>query len=134
MGAAPNPLRLSADALADWEHRYTTVVKETSSTWRTRKAWPRWEAMALHFASFYLPLGLPSIVAESAASPENASQRRLLNDLAPHIHPDVVQLVGLWLAAAGAPRDEAGIPVVEWSPSVGRRLPGRTESEILLLG
>jgi hypothetical protein len=87
--------------------------------------------MALHFASFYLPLGLPPNVTVRS---ENASTRQLLDELAPVVHPDVARLVGLWLDAATAARDDAGIPIVQWSPPAGRRLAGRTEAELLLLG
>jgi hypothetical protein len=127
-----NPLRLGADARADWERRYKASVKGMWSAWPPREAWPRCETMALHVASFYLPLGLsPTLVVERSA---NASTRRLLDDLVPHVHPDVVQLVGLWLDAATAARDDAGVPVVGWRPATGRRLTGRTETEFLLLG
>jgi hypothetical protein len=126
-----NPLRLAADARGDWERRYKAVVKEMSATWRARDAWPRREAMALHCASFYLPLGLPPGTVES---PGSASTRRLLEDVAAHVHPDVAQLVGVWLDAATAARDDAGVPVVWWSPQAGPRLTGRTETELLLVG
>jgi hypothetical protein len=89
--------------------------------------------MALHFASFYLPLGLPPSGAVPSAATPRSCERELLDDLANHFHADVVQLTGCWLAAAGAERDEAGMPIVGWSQSRDRRLTGRTENEVLLL-
>jgi hypothetical protein len=127
---AENPLRLVGGERIAWEGRYTAVVKEMSHTWRARESWPRREAMALHVASFYLPLGLPpGPVQGSVDSP----QKRLLDGLASYVDPDVAELVGLWLSVAAAPRDDAGVPVVAWS-TAARRLAGRTETEILLLG
>jgi hypothetical protein len=128
---AENPLRLTADSRGDWERRYKAAVRQMSAPWRARESWPRWEAMALHVASFYVPLGLPPIIVERA---ENHSTRRLLDELAPHVHSDVVQLVGAWLDAAAALRDDAGVPIVGWNAATERKLTGRTETEILLVG
>src|SRR5262245_34419537 len=61
---ADNPLRLTADSRDEWDRRYKAVLRDISFTWRARDTRPRWEAMALHFASFYLPLGLPPALTE----------------------------------------------------------------------
>jgi hypothetical protein len=132
--SAGNPIALSGDARAEWDRRYKGALRELSFAWTRRDAWPRWQAMALQFASFYLPMGLPPDSAGFCDDNLDDSQAELLEKLAPRMHPDAVQLIGLWMAVASAPRDEAGIPIVDWEPVAGRNLVGRSEAERLLLG
>jgi hypothetical protein len=131
---ASSPIALSGVARAEWDRRYRAALKECSFAWMRRDVWPRWHAMALHFASFYLPMGLPPDGAGFCDDNLDEAQAGLLEKLAPRLHPDVVELVGRWLAAASTPRDEDGIPLVDWEPVAGRNLAGRSEAERLLLG
>ena len=131
---ARNPLRLRDGERDDWDRRYLKALGILSATWSALDAWPRREAMALHAASFYLPLGLPPTLTASLVTIESAVWDSLLGDLAADIHPDVLQLIRLWLTCATALRDEAGIPIVEWRSTQSHRLVGRTSTEFLLLG
>lgn len=124
---AGHPLRLTDAAYAEWQRRYLAVLEGMRSEWRARARWPRWEAMALHAASFYLPLGLPP---RSVGSTPSRFGDRPIEGLAPAVHEDVVALIEAWLAHAGSPRDSAGIPLAGWPR---RDLRGRTTTEALLL-
>lgn len=128
-----NPMRLTGEERAVWGRRYTSEVKALSGRWRTLSSWPRWETMTLHVASFYVPMGIPngtSINQERLA----ASQRQLLVDLAPHVHVDVLELIGRWFTVVEAPRDASGLPKADWNVDRTITLAGRAETEFLLLG
>lgn len=128
-----NPLRSTGEERVAWGQRYAAEVKGLAGPWRARLSWPRWEAMALQVASFYAPMGLP-VGANFDENRLTTSQRKLLEDLGPHVHVDVLELIGRWFAAAEALRDEAGVPLVDWNAGEKSKLIGRTETEFLLLG
>ena len=129
-----NPLQLSALDRATWNREYETALSEVRLMHEPGAPWPRWLAMALHFGSFYLPIGLPPSVNRFGSDAEPVvPQPTLLNELKTFLHADVVRLIGCWLGATGMPRDAAGVPIVDWRVGAVAKLSGRTEEESLLL-
>ncbi len=124
-----NPLRLHGTERAAWDAEYSAALEELRSTWPDLPAWPRRDAMALHVASFYLPLGLPP---RAEASDDAALERALPAHAAEVVHDDVALLAAHWLALAGADRDSAGVPVAPWSTGK-RSYAGRFIAEMLIL-
>jgi len=124
-----NPLRLHGSERAAWDAEYSAALEELRPTWPDLPAWPRRDAMALHVASFYLPLGLPP----RGQGPDDAAlERALPAHVAEVVHGDVALLAAHWLALAGADRDSAGVPVAPWSTGK-RNYAGRTIAEMLIL-
>jgi len=126
---ARNPLRLHGSERAAWDAEYGETLKALGATWFDLPAWPRRDAMALHVASFYLPLGLPP---DEPRFEDAAHERALPPHVAEVVHPDVARLAACWLALAGADRDSAGVPVAPWGARP-RNYAGRTLAEWLIL-
>jgi hypothetical protein len=124
-----NPLRMSASALLVWQERFSSMLSNVSDPWKRLTTWPRWDAMALHFASFYLPFALAA-----ERPPAIEGQSALLSDLAFKVDQEVLSVIRNWLLAAEAERNEAGIPVPNANAARGATLIERTRIEVLLMG
>ncbi len=127
-----NPLRLRDAERGAWAERFNVALDATAQAWRGATVLPRWEALSLHFVSFYLPMGagpLGGAIGAGSGSP----RRRLFDALSERVHPDVVCVVRRWFEAAAAERDAAGVPIVEPFAEGGRELIARTRIEVLLL-
>lgn len=121
------PVAMPADERASWHEEYKSALANLVEARSASDDWPRWTAMALHFASFYLPIELPS-----APETQSALAASLAASLRQHARPDAVRLISYWLTLAGEPRDESGLP--SSAPQVHGALSIRMQTELALLG
>ncbi|AKV02666.1 hypothetical protein AKJ09_09329 [Labilithrix luteola] len=120
------PLTTAPSARQRWVSEYNDVLSEIARAREPGDAWPRWSAIALHFASFYLPIELPTDAGTDGTLPDS-----LRASLEQHVHADAVRRISYWLSLAGLPRDGAGLP--SCAPRTLASLPIRTQTEVVLL-
>lgn len=129
-----SPLNNDEKSLASWERRYLDALREVSAKWQHLELWPRWPSMAMHFASFYLDLRLTRNIDSILIGDVSTERRILLDHLSSNTSPAVSALVAIWLAAAAAPRDDAGTPLLGTRREGARRTNVRSPTEALLVG
>lgn len=120
-------------SLPEWEHAYCRMIDAVSTRWYASSWWPRWPCMAVHFASFYLDVGLTQELPVAAQVSLSGQEEEVLERLGRLMNPTTLDIVRAWITSTGALRDGSGTPLLG-KPKVGtRKAKVRTVSEVLLM-
>lgn len=120
-------------SLSEWERTYCRLLDAISARWQTSEWWSRRACMAVHFASFYLDIGLTQELPKADRTRVSPQEEQMLQRLASITSSMTCDIVRAWIANTAAVRDGSGTPLLG-SPKAGaRRTKVRTPSEVLLM-
>ena len=119
--------------LEDWEAEYEQKLSLVDTRWDASGAWPRWSCLAVHFASFYLDVGLTRELGSVAVGGASEEETEMFRRLARAVGDATRDIVAALITHTEAPRDSSGSLLVGNAREGARLTKVRGCSEVAIL-